>query len=249
MTNQEALKILSVPEQATPDEIERQFTAMRTKIEEKIVKSPTPGLKERYRRALNELRTARDLLLTGSGGAELPLTRRGLSSTPASAAAIPSQPSVAPATPKPEPTTAAAPVSAAEGVGVGRMLLLGACIVALGAIAWAGISLAMEDRKIKRTELAMQAARDAVAPQTEQLRRDLAASLVARRSELRLAFTRLDGEIRRSKTQPTSAAIAKVRAAVETAQKISTDDPSASDLKAIDAAETELFALRKTLSP
>ena len=49
MTPHEAAKLLDLPVDATPEQIETRFNELRAKLEDKVVKAPTPGLKAKYR--------------------------------------------------------------------------------------------------------------------------------------------------------------------------------------------------------
>jgi hypothetical protein len=50
MSPADAAKILDLPADATPEQLEARFQELRAKLEDKIAKAPTPGLKVKYRR-------------------------------------------------------------------------------------------------------------------------------------------------------------------------------------------------------
>ena len=53
----EATKLLDVPADASPEQLEARFHELRSKLEDKIAKAPTPGLKAKYRESLEEITT------------------------------------------------------------------------------------------------------------------------------------------------------------------------------------------------
>jgi hypothetical protein len=76
MTPAEAAKLLELPETATPEQIEARFHELRTKLEEKIGKAPTPGLKAKYRESLDEITAAFETLTLAADSSALPVLRR-----------------------------------------------------------------------------------------------------------------------------------------------------------------------------
>jgi hypothetical protein len=52
MSPVEAAKLLEVAPDCTPEQIEARFLELRAKLEDKIAKAPTPGLKDKYRATL-----------------------------------------------------------------------------------------------------------------------------------------------------------------------------------------------------
>ena len=50
----DAARIFEISPDAKPEQIEGRFLELRAKLEDKLAKAPTPGLKEKYRRALEE---------------------------------------------------------------------------------------------------------------------------------------------------------------------------------------------------
>jgi hypothetical protein len=59
MTAADAAKILDLPPDATPEQLETRFNELRAKLEDKIAKAPTPGLKAKYRESLDEITPSR----------------------------------------------------------------------------------------------------------------------------------------------------------------------------------------------
>jgi cytoskeletal protein RodZ len=76
MSPLDAAKLLEVAPDATPEQIESRFLELRTKLEDKIAKSPTPGLKEKYRATLTEITTAFETLAITADSSSLPVLRR-----------------------------------------------------------------------------------------------------------------------------------------------------------------------------
>ena len=59
-----------------PEQIESRFLELRAKLEDKIAKAPTPGLKEKYRETLAEITTAFETLALAADSSALPVLRR-----------------------------------------------------------------------------------------------------------------------------------------------------------------------------
>jgi hypothetical protein len=76
MTPHDAAKILELDPAAPPDQIEARFLELRTKLEEKIGKAPTPGLKEKYRDSLAEITTAFETLTLAADSSTLPVLKK-----------------------------------------------------------------------------------------------------------------------------------------------------------------------------
>ncbi|AOS45791.1 PEGA domain protein [Lacunisphaera limnophila] len=76
MSPTEAAKLLDLPEHATPDQLEARFQELRTKLEEKIGKAPTPGLKAKYRESLDEITLAFETLTLAADSSSLPVLQR-----------------------------------------------------------------------------------------------------------------------------------------------------------------------------
>jgi hypothetical protein len=82
MTPPDAAKLLEVAPDSTPEQIEARFLDLRRKLEDKIAKAPTPGLKEKYRATLAEVTTAFETLTLAADSSALPVLQRG-TATPA----------------------------------------------------------------------------------------------------------------------------------------------------------------------
>lgn len=76
MTPQQAAKILEIDEQTPPEKLEACFQELRAKLEGKIAKAPTPGLKEKYRATLDEITQAFEVLTLAADSSLLPLAQR-----------------------------------------------------------------------------------------------------------------------------------------------------------------------------
>ncbi len=76
MSPAEAAKLLDVPADASPEQLEARFHELRTKLEEKIGKAPTPGLKAKYRETLTEITTAFETLTLAADSSSLPVTSK-----------------------------------------------------------------------------------------------------------------------------------------------------------------------------
>ncbi len=73
MTPFEAAKILDLPADATPEQIEARFNELRARLEDKIAKAPTPGLKAKYRESLDGITTAFETLTLAADSSTLPV--------------------------------------------------------------------------------------------------------------------------------------------------------------------------------
>lgn len=76
MTPPDAARLLELPGDATPEQIEARFLDLRSKLEDKIVRSPTPGLKEKYRATLAEVTEAFETLTLAADSSALPVLKR-----------------------------------------------------------------------------------------------------------------------------------------------------------------------------
>jgi hypothetical protein len=76
MTPHEAAKLLDLLVDATPEQIETRFNELRAKLEDKVVKAPTPGLKAKYRESLEELTAAFEQLTLAADASSLPMLQR-----------------------------------------------------------------------------------------------------------------------------------------------------------------------------
>ncbi len=108
MTIAEAARLLDLPPDSSPEQLETRFLELRAKLEDKIAKAPTPGLKEKYRASLADITTAFEQLTLAADSSDLPVLQRSAPATPT--ASTPASPSAAPrsdspAPPKPKPKT------------------------------------------------------------------------------------------------------------------------------------------------
>jgi len=76
MNAPEAAKILDLPVDAAPEQIETRFQELRTKLEDKIAKAPTPGLKAKYRESLDDITAAFEVLTLAADSSALPMLQR-----------------------------------------------------------------------------------------------------------------------------------------------------------------------------
>jgi hypothetical protein len=65
---EEAAAFLGLPTAATPEAVRRRFEEMSGDLEAKVQSAPTPALRDRYQRNLDELRKASEALAPGFGG-------------------------------------------------------------------------------------------------------------------------------------------------------------------------------------
>jgi hypothetical protein len=72
----EAAKLLDLPVDASPEQLEARFLELRTKLEDKIAKAPTPGLKAKYRESLDAITTAFETLTLAADSSSLPVTTK-----------------------------------------------------------------------------------------------------------------------------------------------------------------------------
>jgi hypothetical protein len=72
----EAAKILDLPVDAAPEQIETRFQELRAKLEDKIAKAPTPGLKTKYRESLDDITAAFEALTLAADSSALPMLQR-----------------------------------------------------------------------------------------------------------------------------------------------------------------------------
>jgi len=76
MSPADAAKLLDLPADASPEQLEARFHELRTKLEEKIGKAPTPGLKAKYRESLDEITQAFETLTLAADSSALPVTQK-----------------------------------------------------------------------------------------------------------------------------------------------------------------------------
>ncbi len=73
MTTTEAARLLDLPLDSSPEQLENRFLELRAKLEDKIAKAPTPGLKEKYRSTLADVTDAFETLTMEADNSDLPL--------------------------------------------------------------------------------------------------------------------------------------------------------------------------------
>lgn len=103
MTHVEAARLLELPDHATSDQIEARFNELRARLEDKIARAPTPGLKAKYRENLDQITAAFETLALAADSSALPVltkqkTEDGGRKTEVAASTAPREP--APANPK-----------------------------------------------------------------------------------------------------------------------------------------------------
>ena len=76
MTPAEAAKLLDLPVDATPEQLEARFLDLRRKLEDKVAKAPTPGLQAKYRESLTQITTAFESLTLAADSSTLPVLQR-----------------------------------------------------------------------------------------------------------------------------------------------------------------------------
>jgi hypothetical protein len=144
MTPTEAARLLELPPDATPEQLETRFLELRTKFEDKIAKAPTPGLKAKYRESLDGITVAFETLTLAADCSALPVLQRGSSVADGSTVAgvaVPSGSSRASTLTQPSatPTTTTTPASRpARKSGAGKEFFTVAliAIAVLGAGGW-----------------------------------------------------------------------------------------------------------------
>ncbi|MDZ4797703.1 MAG: hypothetical protein SGI92_06035, partial [Bryobacteraceae bacterium] len=76
MTPPDAAKLLELPLDATPEQLEARFLELRSKLEDKIAKAPTPGLKAKYRESLAQMTEAFETLTLAADSSTLPVLKK-----------------------------------------------------------------------------------------------------------------------------------------------------------------------------
>ena len=62
MTPADAAHLLGIDATSSPEQLEARYQELRAKLEDRIARAPTPGLKEKYRASLAEITTAFETL-------------------------------------------------------------------------------------------------------------------------------------------------------------------------------------------
>lgn len=129
MTPTEAANLLEISPESTPEQLEARFLELRTKLEDRIAKAPTPGLKAKYRESLDEITTAFETLTLAADSSSLPVLNRN---TPPPASTTP-PPSAA----TPEPTATITPKPRKQKSGSKEIVLVAlVAVLLLGGGGW-----------------------------------------------------------------------------------------------------------------
>ena len=75
MNIEDAYRLLGLTPSSSENECRVAYDALRDKLEKKLVKAPTSGLKEKYRRSLRQVEDAFDQLNKSADGGDLPVTK------------------------------------------------------------------------------------------------------------------------------------------------------------------------------
>ncbi len=76
MSPSDAAKILDLPADTSPEQLEARFNELRRKLEDKIARAPTPGLQAKYRETLAEITTAFETLILAADSSSLPVAQK-----------------------------------------------------------------------------------------------------------------------------------------------------------------------------
>jgi hypothetical protein len=182
MTATEAARLLELPPDATPEQLEARFLELRTKLEDRIAKSPTPGLKAKYRESLDGITVAFETLTLAADCSALPVLQRGSSvagGSPVAGVVIPGGSSRASTLTQPvsaTPMTTTTPASRpARKSGGGKEFFTVAliAIAVLGAGGWWVMKTRTENEEKARVavEMKTEADRMAAAEKLEQERK------------------------------------------------------------------------------
>lgn len=159
MTSQEAAKLLELPVDATPEQLEARFLELRRKLEDKVAKAPTPGLQAKYRETLTQITTAFETLTLAADSSSLPVLHKAGDESPAAPAA---KATPSPAAPGPAPAPRSeTPKPAAKKSGSHEFLFVALlALVLLGAGGWWVMHLRAE--KAEQARLAAIAAEEKI---------------------------------------------------------------------------------------
>jgi hypothetical protein len=193
MSPTEAAKLLELPTDATPEQLETRFLDLRRKLEDKIAKAPTPGLQAKYRETLVQITAAFEILTLAADSSSLPVLEKP--------SAISRQPSAGDsAFPRAAAPAAAAPIAKKKPGGNKEFVFVALIAVALlGAGGWWVLHLRAEKAEQVRlaavaaeakaqAETAAKAEADRLASQATGLRTKLA--------ETRVEWDALESDLR-----------------------------------------------------
>ncbi len=76
MTPADAAHLLGIDATSSPEQLEARYQELRAKLEDRIARAPTPGLKEKYRASLAEITTAFETLTLAADASTLPVLQR-----------------------------------------------------------------------------------------------------------------------------------------------------------------------------
>jgi hypothetical protein len=179
MTPADAAKLLELPENVRADQIEARFNELRTRLEDKIAKAPTPGLKAKYRETLDEITVAFETLTLAADSSTLPVLQKQSAKSEAQSVGA-----AAPPQRDPEPENRK---SRTKNQKSGKEFIIVALIavVVLGAGGWWVVKTRAE--KAEQARIAAEAERLAEARRqaAEAEKARLAAEKVRRTSQLR----------------------------------------------------------------
>jgi chemotaxis protein histidine kinase CheA len=166
MTPADAAKLIELPPDATPEQIEARFNELRSKLEDKIAKAPTPGLKSKYRESLDEITTAFEALTLAADSSALPVLQKQSGESKAvsaGAASVRAGSTGSAATPPREPTRK-------KSGGMEFVIVVVIAVAVLGAGGWWVLKTRSEGIEKVRLELEAkaEAERRATAERAEQ---------------------------------------------------------------------------------
>jgi len=75
MKIEDAYKLLGVDASTEESDRHEAFRSLQNRLEDKIAKAPTPGLKEKYRASLVKVEQAIEVIELSSDGGDLPMLR------------------------------------------------------------------------------------------------------------------------------------------------------------------------------
>lgn len=205
MTPHDAAKLLEVPADTPPEQLEKHFLELRRRLEDKIAKAPTPGLQAKYRTTLQEITEAFETLVLAADASSLPVLQK-------------TQP-IAPAATRPEshttshapiaPLTASAPAAPRrKSGGMEFALVVVVALVLLGGGGWWVVRQRAEKAEQARQAAAAEelARQQKLAAEAEQARlSQLATQLRTRLAEARIAMDAYESEVRESERRANEA--------------------------------------------